>query len=89
MTVYISGIDDVVERLDLDLDTDDTTKNLQSLKAALEDDIETIEELIDGLRDFIVEARDRVSEIEYVLDEREAAATESNESGSVQTETVG
>jgi hypothetical protein len=85
MTVHISDVEDVVEPLSPDFGWDDTTEDLQNLKADLEDDLETVGDLVGGLLDFIYGAQDRVREIEDVLDERGAAEDESKNPVQVET----
>jgi hypothetical protein len=72
MPVYISDVTEVVEPIDDSFDEDDTTEKLQSLRSNLADEIEEIEQLTDALFGWLTEAANRVSEIDDVLDKRDA-----------------
>ena len=83
MTVHVYRVDDVVDPLtDFDKDAT-TTEELQSLQLELESDINAVDELIEGLKDWYFEAHERVREIDDALVEREA--DESEETVQVET----
>jgi hypothetical protein len=73
MATYVSGVDAVVDSVELFLDTDDSTENLREQKEALEDDALEIGPLISELQDWLGEAEDRISEIDDELEARKAA----------------
>jgi hypothetical protein len=74
MAVWVtdpSGVVDLVDEFDTPDETD-STESLEEQKSSLEDDIDAVDNLIGGLRDFLVDARNRISEIDDVLAERKA-----------------
>jgi hypothetical protein len=89
MTIYVDDISGIVDPIDDSFDEDGTTENLRSLRDDIDIDVRTIERLVKQLEEWADEARERVCSIDYELYQREAAATESNESEAVQTEVVG
>jgi hypothetical protein len=75
--IYIYATNEIVDPLD-DFDEDATSESLRGQRDDIEGDINTIEDLITGLRDFLYEARKRVSEIDHELDNRDDGAEVGN-----------
>jgi hypothetical protein len=70
MSIHIYTADEIVDPLD-DFDEDATSETLRNQRDDIAGDINTIEDLIGGLRDFLFEARKRVGEIERELEVRD------------------
>jgi hypothetical protein len=73
MSVWIHEANEVVDPIDpCDAPDEYSTEELRAQESDLEADIDAVENLIDELKAFVDDARYRISEIDDVLDDRDA-----------------
>jgi hypothetical protein len=90
MAIYMSSADDAVEPIDWQFDASDhSSDDLESLRDDLESDVGEVESLIEGLQDWVADAKGRISEIETELEGREASDEPGDDGEPSPTESVG